>query len=265
MPVLDVQAMADALLTIPYGQNLHVVLRKFQACTTADYDLANKMLLLALYRSAYRFLRSDGELLFFQGKASPGLKAALELVELLEAKEDMDYKIASNMRQYLNTDLSEQWRSTSLETVPLKDLLATTIRNMLIHQYTVLDTVHLLHYLTAGCLARELDKYTDSDLPRRESMRTIHLMRYFFSDKPQNVTHICATHNKLFILGLDHGATVDEYFGMLCQLEQGVQGEQMERFLSEWENRDDTDEELKRAILLWNDMHKKKEEEPDHD
>ena len=77
MPVLDVQAIADALLTIPQGQNLHIILRKFRACTATDYDLANKMLLPALYRSAYRFLRSDGELLLFQGKASPGLQAAL--------------------------------------------------------------------------------------------------------------------------------------------------------------------------------------------
>ena len=45
MPVLDVQAMADALLTIPQGQDLHMVLRKFRACTAACYDLANKMLL----------------------------------------------------------------------------------------------------------------------------------------------------------------------------------------------------------------------------
>ena len=89
-------------------------------------------------------------------------------------------------------------------------------------------------------------------------------MRYFFSDNSPDITHICAIHNELFILGMDHSATVDEYFGMLCQLEQGVQGEQMERFLSEWENRDDTDEELKQAIRLWNDM-RKKEEEPDHD
>ena len=92
----------------------------------------------------------------------------------------------------------------------------------------------------------------------------MHLMRYFFSDNSPDVTHICAIHNKLFILGLDHGATVDEYFGMLCQPEQGVQGEQMERFLSELTSRRDTDEELNRAILLWNDMHKKKEE-PRHD
>ena len=261
MPVLDVQAMADALLTIPQGQNLHIILRKLRACTAADYDLANKMLLPALYRSAYRFLRSDGELLFFQGKASPGLQAALGLVERLEAKEDVDYKIASNMRRYLNTDLSERWGSAALETVALNDLLSETIRNMLTHQYTVHDTLHLLHYLTAGCLARELDKYTDSGLPRKESRRAIHLMRYFFSDSSPDITHICAIHNKLFILGMDHGATVDEYFGMLCQPEQGVQGEQMERILSDWENRDDTDEELKRAILLWNDMHKKKEEQ----
>lgn len=263
MPVLDVQAMADALLTIPYGQNLHVVLRKFQACTTADYDLANKMLLLALYRSAYRFLRSDGELLFFQGKASSGLKAALELVELLEATENADFQIASHMRRYLNTDLLERWSSSALETVSLRDLLTDTVRNMLIRHYTVHDTLHLLHYLTAGCLARELDKYTDSGLPRKESRRAIHLMRYFFSDKPQDVTHICAIHNELFILGMDHGATVDEYFGMLCQLEQGVQGEQMERFLSEWENRNNTDKELKQAIRLWHDM--RKMEEPHHD
>ena len=256
MPVLDVQAMADALLTIPQGQDLHMVLRKFRACTAADYDLANKMLLPALYRSAYRFLRSDGELLFFQGKASPGLQAALGLVERLETKEDVDFQITSHMRRYLNTDLSERWSRAALETVALNDLLADTVRNMLIHQYTVHDTVHLLHYLTAGCLARELDKYPDGELHRRESRRAIHLMRYFFSDSSPDITHICAIHNKLFILGMDHGATVDEYFGMLCQLEQGVQGEQMERILSEWENRDDTDEELKRAILLWNDMHK---------
>lgn len=265
MPVLDVQAMADALLTIPQGQDLHTILRKFRACTAAAYELANKMLLPALYRSAYRFLRSDGELLFFQGKASLGLQAALGLVERLEAKKDVDYKIASNMRRYLNTDLSERWSSAALETVALNDLLSETIRNMLTHHYTVHDAVHLLHYLTAGCLARELSKYPDGELPRRESKRAIHLMRYFFSDNSPDITHICAIHNELFILGMDHSATVDEYFDMLCQLEQGVQGEQMERFLSKWENRDDTDEELKRAILLWNDMHKKKEEEPDHD
>ena len=53
MPVLDVQAMADALLTIPQGQDLHTILRKFRACTAAAYELANKMLLTALYRSAY--------------------------------------------------------------------------------------------------------------------------------------------------------------------------------------------------------------------
>ena len=265
MPVLDVQAMADALLTIPYGQNLHVVLRKFQACTAADYDLANKMLLPALYRSAYRFLRSDGELLFFQGKASPGLQAALELVERLEAKEDMDYKIASNMRRYLNTDLSERWSSAALETVALNDLLTDTVRNMLIHHYTVHDAVHLLHYLTAGCLARELDKYPENELPRHESRRAIHLMWYFFSEShPLDVTHICSIHNKLFILGMDHGATVDEYFGMLCQLGQGAPEDKLEQFLSELSNRRDTDEELKQAIRLWNDM-RKKEEEPDHD
>ena len=86
MPVLDVQAMADALLTIPQGQDLQTILRKFRACTAATYELANKMFLPVLYRSAYRFLRSDGELLFFQGNASPGLKAALELVERLEAE-----------------------------------------------------------------------------------------------------------------------------------------------------------------------------------
>lgn len=263
MPVLDVQAIADALLTIPQGQNLHIILRKFRACTATDYDLANKMLLPALYRSAYRFLRSDGELLLFQGKASPGLQAALELVERLEAKEDVDFQIASHMRRYLNTDLSERWGNSALETVSLRDLLTDTVRNMLIHQYTVHDTIHLLHYLTAGCLTRELSKYPDGELPRRESKRTIHLMRHFFSDKPQDVTHICAIHNKLFILGLDHGATVDEYFGMLCQLEQGVQGEQMERFLSEWENRNNTDRELKQAIRLWHDM--RKMEEPHHD
>ena len=68
MPVLDVQAMTDALLTIPQGQDLHMVLRKFRACTAADYDLANKMLLPALYRSAYRFLRSDGEIALLSGK-----------------------------------------------------------------------------------------------------------------------------------------------------------------------------------------------------
>ena len=251
MPVLDVQAMADALLTLPERQDLHAVLRKFRACTAACYELANKMLLPALYRSAYRFLRSDGELLFFQGKASSGLKAALELVELLEAKDDADFQIASHMRQYLDTDLSGQWSSAALEAVALNDLLSETIRNMLTHQYTVHDTVHLLHYLTAGCLARELDKYPENELPRRVSRRAIHLMRYFFSEShPFDVTHICSIHNKLFILGMDHGATVDEYFGMLCQLEQGVQDEQMERFLSEWENRDGTDEKLKRAILL---------------
>ena len=261
--VLDVQAMADALLTIPQGRDLHMVLRKFRACTAADYELANKMLLPAVYRSAYRFLRSDGgELLSFQEKASPGLQAALGLVERLETKEDVDFQIASHMRRYLNTDLSERWSRAALETVALNDLLADTVCNMLIHQYTVRDTLHLLHYLTAGCLARELDKYPENELPRRVSRRAIHLMRYFFSEShPLDVTHICSIHNKLFILGMDHGATVDEYFGMLCQLEQGVQGEQMERILSEWENRDGTDEKLKRAILLWNDMHKKKEEQ----
>ena len=256
MPVLDVQAMADALLTIPQGQDLHMVLRKFRACTAADYDLANKMLLPALCRSAYRFLRSDGELLFFQGKASPGLQAALELVERLEAKDDVDYKIASNMRRYLDTDLSERWSSAALETVALNDLLTDTVRNMLIHHYTVHDAVHLLHYLTAGCLVRELDKYPDSDLPRRESKRTIHLMRYFFSDKSPDVTHICAIHNDLFILGVDHGATADEYFGMLCQLEQGVQEDKLEQLLSEYAARNDADKELKQAIQLWTDMHK---------
>ena len=153
MPVLDVQAMADALLTIPQGQDLHIILRKFQACTAAAYELANKMFLPALYRSTYRFLRSDGELLFFQGKASPGLKASLELVEQLEAKENVDFQIASHMRGYLNTDLSERWSNSALETVSLRDLLTDTVRNMLIHHYTVHDAVHLLHYLTAGCLA----------------------------------------------------------------------------------------------------------------
>ena len=264
MPVLDVQAMADALLTIPQGQDLHPILRRFRACTAAAYELANKMLLPALYRSAYRFLRSDGELLFFQGKTSPGLQAALELVERLEAKENVDFQIASHMRRYLDTRLAERWSSTALETVALNDLLAETIYNMLIHQYTVHDIVHLLHYLTAGRLARELDRYTDSELPRRESKRAIHLMRYFFSEShPLDVTHICAIQNELFILGLDHGATVDEYFGMLCQLERGVQDDQMERFLSEWANRSDTDEELKQAVQLWHDMRKK--EEPHHD
>lgn len=257
MPVLDVQAIADALLTIPQGQNLHIILRKFRACTATDYDLANKMLLPALYRSAYRFLRSDGELLLFQGKASPGLQAALELVERLEVKEDVDFQIASHMRRYLNTDLSERWGNSALETVSLRDLLTDTVRNMLIHQYTVHDTIHLLHYLTASCLARELSKYPDGELPRRESKRSIHLMRYFFSDKPQDVAHICATHNKLFILGLDHGATVDEYFGILCQLEQGAPEDKMEQFLSEYAARNDTDKALKQAILLWTDMHKK--------
>ena len=256
MPVLDVQAMADALLTIPQGQDLHMVLRKFRACTAACYDLANKMLLPALYRSAYRFLRSDGELLFFQGKASPGLQAALELVERLEAKEDVDYKIASNMRRYLDTDLSERWSSAALETVALNDLLIDTVRNMLIHHYTVHDAVHLLHYLTAGCLARELDKYPENELPRRESRRTIHLMRYFFSDNSPDVTHICAIHNKLFILGLDHGATVDEYFGMLCQLEQGAPEDKLEQFLAEYAVRNDADEALKQAIRLWNNIKK---------
>ena len=264
MPVLDVQAMADALLTIPQGQDLHTILRKFRACTAATYELANKMFLPVLYRSAYRFLRSDGELLFFQGNASPGLKAALELVERLEAKENVDFQIASHMRGYLNTNLSERWSNSALETVSLRDLLTDTVRNMLIHHYTVHDAVHLLHYLTAGCLARELDKYPDGELPRRESERTIHLMRYFFSDKPPDITRICAIHNELFILGLDHGATVDEYLGMLCQLDQSVQGEQMERFLLEYSARSDVDVELKRAILLWNDM-LKKEEGLDHD
>ena len=202
-------------------------------------------------------------MLFFQGKASPGLKAALELVERLEAKKDVDYKIASNMRRYLDTDLSERWGNSALETVTLNDLLADTVRNMLIHQYTVHDMFHLLHYLTAGCLARELSKYPDGDLPRRESKRTIHLMRYFFSDSSPDITHICAIHNKLFILGMDHGAIVDEYFGMLCQLAQDVPDEQMERFLSEWENRNNTDKELKQAIRLWHDM--RKMEEPHHD
>ena len=88
-------------------------------------------------------------------------------------------------------------------------------------------------------------------------------MRYFFSDNRPDITRICAIHNELFILGLDHGATVDEYFGMLCQLDQGVQDEQMEQFLSELSIRRDTDEELKQAILLWRDMQKK--EEPHHD
>ena len=262
--VLDVQAMADALLTLPEGQDLHTILRKFRACTAATYELANKMLLPVLYRSVYRFLRSDGELLFFHGKASPGLQAALELVEMLEAKEDVDYKIASNMRRYLNTDLSERWGNSALETVSLRDLLTDTVRNMLIHHYTIHDAVHLLHYLTAGCLARELDKYPENELPRRESKRTIHLMRYFFSDNSPDVTHICAIHNGLFILGLDHGATVDEYFGLLCQLDQGMQDEQMERFLSKYSARSDVDVELKQAILLWNDM-PKKEEGLDHD
>ena len=110
-------------------------------------------------------------------------------------------------------------------------------------------------------LARELDKYSDSELPRRESKRAIHLMRYFFSDNFPDITHICAIHNELFIFGLDHGATVDEYFGLLCQLDQGVQGEQMERFLSGWANRDDVDEELKQALQLWGDMHRKAESE----
>ena len=263
MPVLDVQAMTDALLTIPKGQDLHTILRKFRACTAATYELANKMLLPALYRSTYRFLRSDGELLFFQGKVSPGLKAALELVERLEAKENVDFQIASHMRGYLDTDLSERWSSAALETVSLRDLFVSTIQNMLIHGYTVHDSIHLLHYLTAGCLARELDKYSDSELPRRESRRTIHLMRYFFSDNRPDITRICAIHNELFILGLDHGATVDEYFGMLCQLDQGVQNEQMEQFLSELSIRRDTDAELKQAILLWRDMQKK--EESHHD
>ena len=257
MPVLDVQAMADALLTIPQGQNLHIILRKLRACTAADYDLANKMLLPALYRSAYRFLRSDGELLFFQGKASPGLQAALELVERLEATENADFQIASHMRRYLNTDLLERWGSAALETVALNDLLSETIRNMLTHQYTVHDTLHLLHYLTAGCLTRELSKYPDGELPRRGSKRTIHLMRYFFSEgHPLDVTHICSIHNKLFILGLDHSATVDEYFGMLCQLEQGAPEDKLEQFLAEYAARNDADEELKQAIQLWNNMKK---------
>ena len=264
MPVLDVQAMADALLTISQGQDLHMVLRKFRACTAAAYELANKMLLPALYRSAYRFLRSDGELLFFQGKAFPGLQAALGLVERLEAKEDVDFQIASHMRRYLDTDLSERWSSSALETIALNDLLSETIHNMLIHRYTVHDTVHLLHYLTAGCLARELDKYTDSGLPRKESRRAIHLMRYFFSDNSPDITHICAIHNELFILGLDRGATVDEYFGMLCQLEQGAPEDKLEQFLAEHTVRNDVDAELKQAIRLWHDI-RKKEEEPDHD
>lgn len=119
------------MLTIPQGQDLHTILRKLRACTAAVYELANKMLLPALYRSAYRFLRSDGELLFFQGKAFPGLQAALGLVERLEAKEDVDFQIASHMRRYLDTDLSERWSSAALETVALNDLLSETIRNML--------------------------------------------------------------------------------------------------------------------------------------
>ena len=203
MPVLDVQAMTDALLTIPKGQDLHTILRKFRACTAATYELANKMLLPALYRSTYRFLRSDGELLFFQGKVSPGLKAALELVERLEAKENVDFQIASHMRGYLDTDLSERWSSAALKAVALNELLADTVRNMLTHQYTVHDIAHLLHYLTAGCLARELDKYPENELPRRESKRTIHLTRYFFSDNRPDITRICAIHNKLFILSND--------------------------------------------------------------
>lgn len=176
---------------------------------------------------------------------------------MLDAREDVDFQIASHMRRYLSPDLSKQWSSTVLETVALNDLLSETIHNMLIHRYTVHDTVHLLHYLTAGCLLRKLDKCSENELPRRESRRAIHLMRYFFSDNSPDVTHICAIHNKLFILGLDHGATVDEYFGMLCQLDQGVQNEQMEQFLSEYSARSDVDEELKRAIQLWTDMHKK--------
>ena len=76
-------------------------------------------------------------------------RRAEELVELLEATEDVDFQTALHMRNYLDTDLSERWRSPVLETVALNDLLADTVRNMLIHQYTVHDTVHLLHYLTA--------------------------------------------------------------------------------------------------------------------
>ena len=81
-------------------------------------------------------------------------------------------------------------------------------------------------------------------------------MRYFFSDKSPDVTHICAIHNDLFILGVDHGATADEYFGMLCQLEQGVQEDKLEQLLSEYAARNDADKELKQAIQLWTDMHK---------
>ena len=103
--------------------------------------------------------------------------------------------------------------------------------------------------------------YPDGELPRRESERTIHLMRYFFSDKPPDVTHICAIRNELFILGLDHGATVDEYFGMLCQLDQGTPEDKMEQFLAEYAVRNDADAELKQAIRLWNDMHRKAENE----
>ena len=65
------------------------------------------------------------------------------------------------------------------------------------------------------------------------------------------MAHICATHNKLFILGLDHGATVDEYFGMLCQLEQGAPEDKLEQFLAEYAARNDTDKALKQAIRLW--------------
>ena len=148
-----------------------------------------------------------------------------------------------------------------LETVALNDLLADTVRNMLIHQYTVHDTVHLLHYLTAGCLARELDKYPDGELHRRESRRAIHLMRYFFSDSSPDITHICAIHNKLFILGMDHGATVDEYFGMLCQLEQGASEDKLEQFLAEYTARNAMAEELKQAIRLWNNIKRVKEEQ----
>lgn len=260
MPILDFQAMADALLSIPEGSDLHVILRKFRVCTTASYELGNRIILKALYRSAYRFLRSDGKLLSFQGKATPSLAAALELVEMLEAREDMDFEIAVHMRGYLDTKLAEQWCNTAIETVVRKDLLADTIRCMLIHGYTVHDTIDLLHYLTAGCLARALDGLPDDALPRRESQRAIHIMHYFFSrDYNFNVNHICAIHNKLFILGLDHGATCNEYFGMLCQLYQGMPEEKMEQLLLEYSSQSGADEELKQAIRLWRSFDRREE------
>ena len=53
MPVLDVQAIADALLTIPQGQNLHIILRKFRACTATESHSRDKLSFSSMVFSSF--------------------------------------------------------------------------------------------------------------------------------------------------------------------------------------------------------------------